>query len=85
MNEFLDRMSEVLEEPVTPETRFRELAGYSSLKGFGLLVALENDFGRAMDIAEFMSMETIGDLAAAAGVARALPDDPRRWRRRTSV
>ena len=73
MNEFLDRMSEVLEEPVTPETRFRELAGYSSLKGFGLLVALENDFGRVMDIAEFMSMETIGELAAAAGVA-AQPD-----------
>ena len=46
MNEFLDRMSEVLEEPVTPETRFRELAGYSSLKGFGLLVALENDWWR---------------------------------------
>ena len=39
----------------------------SSLSVFGLMVALENDFGRAMDIAEFMSMETIGDLAAAAG------------------
>jgi acyl carrier protein len=65
MNEFLDRMAEVLEVPVTPETRFRELAGYSSLKGFGLMVVLENEYHRPISISEFAAMSTICDLAAA--------------------
>ena len=69
MNEFLDRMAEVLEVPVTPETRFRELAGYSSLKGFGIMVVLENEYHRQVSISEFAAMSTIRDLAAAAGSA----------------
>ena len=68
MNEFLDRVSEVLEEPVTAETRFRELAGYSSLKGFGLMVVLENDYHRPVTLEEFAAFATIRDLASAAGV-----------------
>ena len=69
MNEFLDRMSAILETPVTPETRFREVEGWSSLMGFGILVTLENDYGRRMMIDEFLTMRTIADLAAACGVA----------------
>ena len=69
MNEFLDRMSELLETPVTAGTRFREVEGWSSLMGFGILVTLENDYGRRMMIDEFQKMQTIGDLAAACGVA----------------
>ena len=69
MNEFLDRMSELLETPVTVGTRFREVEGWSSLMGFGILVTLENDYGRRMMIDEFQKMQTIGDLAAACGVA----------------
>ena len=69
MNEFLDRMSAILEAPVGAETRFRELEGWSSLMGFGILVTLENDYGRRMMIDEFQKMQTIGDLAAACGVA----------------
>ena len=69
MNEFLDRMSAILEVPVTAETRFREVEGWSSLMGFGILVTLENDYGRRMMIDEFQKMQTIGDLAAACGVA----------------
>ena len=69
MTEFLDRMSAILETPVTAETRFREVAGWSSLMGFGILVTLENDYGRRMMIDEFQKMQTIGDLAAACGVA----------------
>ena len=69
MNEFLDRMSAILETPVTAETRFREVEGWSSLMGFGILVTLENDYGRRMMIDEFQKMQTIGDLAAACGVA----------------
>ena len=69
MNEFLDRMSAILEAPVKAETRFREVPGWSSLMGFGILVTLENDYGRRMMIDEFLKMETIADLAAACGVA----------------
>ena len=68
MNEFLDRMSAILEMPVTAGTRFREAPGWSSLMGFGILVTLENDYGRRMMIDEFMKLETISDLAAACGV-----------------
>ena len=68
MNEFLDRMSAILETSVTAETRFREVEGWSSLMGFGILVTLENDYGRRMMIDEFRKMQTIGDLAAACGV-----------------
>ena len=69
MNEFFDRMSAILETPVTAETRFREVEGWSSLMGFGILVTLENDYGRRMMIDEFLKMETVADLAAACGVA----------------
>ena len=68
MNDFLERMSAILETPVTTETRFREVEGWSSLMGFGILVTLENDYGRRMMIDEFMTLETISDLAAACGV-----------------
>ena len=60
--DFLDRMSSVLEEPVTMETRFRDVAYWSSLMGFGILVTLENDFGRRMSVEEFLTCHTIGDL-----------------------
>ena len=69
MNEFLDRMSAILETPVTAETRFREVEGWSSLMGFGILVTLENDYGRRMMIDEFQKLQTIEELAAACGVA----------------
>ena len=69
MNKFLDRMSAILEVPVTAETRFREVEGWSSLMGFGILVTLENDYGRRMMIDEFQKLQTIAELAAACGVA----------------
>ena len=68
MNRFLDRMSAIMETPVGPETRFREIEGWSSLMGFGVLVALENDFGRRMTIEEFQRHETIGELALSCGI-----------------
>lgn len=69
MNVFLDRISAVLETPVVCETRFREVDGWSSLMTFGILVTMENDYGRRMDINEFARMQTVGDLAEACGVA----------------
>ena len=68
MNEFLDRMSAILETPVKAETRFRDVPGWSSLMGFGILVTLENDYGRPMTIDEFQQLNTISELAQAAGV-----------------
>ena len=70
MNEFLDRMSSILETPVTAATRFREVEGWSSLMAFAILVTLENDYGRCMMIDEFNAQETVGDLAAACGLER---------------
>ena len=68
MSGFLDKMSSILEVTVTAETRFREVPGYSSLMGFGILVTLENDYGRPMTIDEFQELNTISELAQAAGV-----------------
>ena len=60
--EFLERLSDVLETPVTLETRFRDVDNWSSLMGFGILVTLENDFGRRMTVDEFLTCQTVGDL-----------------------
>lgn len=60
--EFLDRLSDVLETPVTRETRFRDVANWSSLMGFGILVTLENDFGRRMSVDKFLTCHTVDDL-----------------------
>ena len=68
MNEFLDRMSAILETPVTAETHFREVEGWSSLMVFGILVTLESNYGRRMMIDEFQKLQTIAELAAACGV-----------------
>ncbi len=62
-------MSAVLETPVAAETRFREVPDWSSLMAFGILVTLENDYGRRMDLAEFATMQTIADLADACGIS----------------
>ena len=61
-SEFLARLSDVLETPVTLETRFRDVDNWSSLMGFGILVTLENDFGRRMTVNEFLTYQTVGDL-----------------------
>ena len=69
MNELLDKMAEILETPVTAETEFRSIPDWSSLMGFSILVMLENDYSRQMTVDEFMTMNTVADLARAAGIA----------------
>ena len=65
---FYERAAAVLEEPsVGPETRFRDLAGWCSLKAFGLLAMMENDFGAKVPIGEFSACSTLGELEALAG------------------
>ena len=59
----MERSAGILGAPgVSRETRFRELPGWCSMLGFGLLVMIENECGVAMDVDEFMSVETLGAL-----------------------
>ena len=65
---FYEKASSVLEIPSAgPSTRFRELDGWCSLKAFGLLAMLENDFGVRLPIGEFAGYSTLGELEALAG------------------
>ena len=70
MNDFLAKVADVLEvESVTPETDFRQVEGWCSLKAFGLWVTLDQEYGKQMGIDEFLQFRTVADLARAAGVA----------------
>lgn len=75
MNHFVKAVAEVLEvETLDLETPFRQTEGWCSLKGFGLLVLLENDWGAPLPLERFLALETVRDLwreaflAFAAGV-----------------
>ena len=69
MEEFLAKVSAILEVPaVSPETDFRTVEGWCSLKAFGLLVMLEQDYGKTLSIERFMSIRSVGELASAAGM-----------------
>ena len=70
MNNFVQAVADVLEvDAIDLDTRFRETEGWCSLKAFGLLVMLENDWGAPTDIAKFMTLETVRDLWREAFVA----------------
>ena len=69
MEEFLSKVAEILEIPsATPELDFRTVDEWDSLKGFMLLVMLENDYGRPMTVETFLETNTVGELARAAGL-----------------
>ena len=60
MNDFLAKVADVLEvESVTPETDFRQVEGWCSLKAFGLLVTLDQEYGKQMGIDEFLQFRTV--------------------------
>ena len=70
MNKFLKAVADVLEvEVLTLDTPFRETEGWCSLKAFGLLVMLENDWGAPTDISRFMELKTVRDLCREAFIA----------------
>lgn len=70
MKEFLDKVAAVLEVPsVTPDTDFRAVEGWCSLMAFGLLVMLEQNYGKTLPAEAFMKLRTVADLAAVAGVS----------------
>jgi len=70
LNKFSKAVADVLEvESVALDTPFRETEGWCSLKAFGLLVMLENDWGAPTDINRFMSLKTVRDLCREAFIA----------------
>lgn len=70
MKKFLDEVAEILEvDAVSVDFKFREVPDWDSMKGFSLLVLLENDYGKVMSVDEFLACETVGELAAFAGVS----------------
>lgn len=69
MQQFLERIAEVLEVPsVTPDFEFRSAPGWSSLMGFALLILLDQEHHVKLSVEEFMKLNTVADLANAAGV-----------------
>ena len=69
MNDFLDKVAAVLEVPsVTPETDFRTVEGWCSLMAFGLLVLLDQTYGKTLVVEDFQKLRTVADLAVVAGV-----------------
>ena len=64
MKEFLDKVAAVLEVPsVTPDTDFRAVEGWCSLMAFGLMVMLEQNYGKTLTVDDFQALRTVADLA----------------------
>ena len=69
MEEFAAKIADILEvDSVTPDFRFRTVDDWNSLKGFSLMVLMEQDYGKEMSVDEFLGCETVNDLAKFAGV-----------------
>jgi len=69
METFCAKVADVLETPaVTPDFDFRTVPDWDSLKGFGLIVLVEQTRGRAMTVDEFLACRTVTDLARACGI-----------------
>lgn len=63
MNKFVKAVAEVLEvEALTLDAHFREVEGWCSLRAFGLMVLMENDWGAPMTVERFLRFETVRDL-----------------------
>ena len=69
MDDFCAKIAEILEtEMVRPETEFRQVDDFDSLKGFAIIVTIERDYGKRLSVDEFLSCSTIADLGHLAGV-----------------
>lgn len=63
MNLFVKAVADVLEvESLDLDIEFRTLDGWCSLKAFGLLVTLENDWATPLTIDRFLELKTVRDL-----------------------
>ena len=71
MNEFLDRVANILETPaVTPDLEFRSVRGWGSMMGFALFIMLEDEYGAKLTPEQFRGLTTVADLMRMAGVVK---------------
>ena len=67
MNDFLDRVANILEVPdVTEELEFRSVPGWGSMMGFALFIMLEDEYGAKMTPEQFRELKTVADLMSVA-------------------
>ena len=68
MDMFLEKIAEILEvsnSDVSMDTDFRlDIDDWDSMKGFSILVMLEDDYQVLMEVDDFLVCRTIGDLYA---------------------
>lgn len=70
MNKFVASVASVLEvESIGLEDDFREVPGWCSLQGFGLLVLMENDWSAPITLDRFLALKTVKDLYREAFLA----------------
>ncbi len=70
MNRFVKAVADVLEVGTLDlDDEFRTLDGWCSLKAFGLLVTLENDWQTPLTIDRFIELRTVRDLYREAFVS----------------
>ena len=69
MDEFLDRVANILETPaVTPELEFRSVPGWGSMMGFALYIMLEDEHNAKITPERFRELKTVAELMAEAGI-----------------
>ena len=66
--EFLGKMAEILEtesDSISLDTNFRnDIEDWDSMKGFSIILMLEDDYGVFFEVHDFMKCKTIGELFA---------------------
>jgi len=67
-SEFLSAVASVLEvSSIAMADEFRSVPDWCSLKAFGLLVLLENDFATPLTISDLANLRTVADLWLKVG------------------
>lgn len=70
MNAFQSAVASVLEvDDIALDADFRVVPDWCSLKGFGLLVMMENDWHAPLTIDRFLELRTVHDLYREAFIA----------------
>ncbi|MBP7173657.1 MAG: hypothetical protein KBA33_06250 [Cloacibacterium sp.] len=61
---FLEKLQEELEEenPLTLDTKFKQLENYDSMSILTLIVFVDENFGKKIDTKQFKEINTIQDL-----------------------
>ena len=62
MEQFCEKVNELFDVKVTPETKYRDIEGWSSLGAVMLAQMIEENYGREITNADLKNNETIKDL-----------------------